>query len=50
MKDAGFEIQATRYLFIFPAILKALRFLEPPLESLPLGTQYVVVGRKPYLG
>jgi hypothetical protein len=49
MIDAGFQIQATRYLFIFPALLKALRFLEHPLESLPLGTQYVVIGRKPYL-
>lgn len=47
MKQAGFRILATRYLFIFPAFLKALRFLEPPLEVLPIGTQYVVVGMKP---
>ena len=47
MKDAGFQIQTTRYLFIFPAVLRLLRFLERPLEHLPFGTQYVVVGRKP---
>ncbi len=47
MKEAGFQIQATRYLFIFPAFLKALRFLETPLTPLPLGTQYAVIGRKP---
>jgi len=47
MKDAGFQIQATRFLFIFPAFLKALRILETPLAGLPLGTQYVVIGRKP---
>lgn len=47
MKDAGFQIQATRYLFIFPAFLKALRFLETPLARMPLGTQYVVIGKKP---
>jgi SAM-dependent methyltransferase len=46
MKDAGFQIQSTRYLFVFPAFLKALRFLESPLEKIPLGAQYVVVGRK----
>lgn len=47
MEDAGFQIHATRYLFIFPSFLKALRFLETPLASLPLGTQYVVIGSKP---
>ena len=46
MREAGFEILATRYLFIFPALLKFLRPLEGPLSPLPFGTQYVVVGRK----
>jgi SAM-dependent methyltransferase len=47
MRDAGFEILTTRFLFIFPAILKLLRPLENPLSPLPFGTQYVVIGRKP---
>ncbi|MEP2777047.1 MAG: methyltransferase [Luteolibacter sp.] len=46
MKAAGFEILTTRYLFVFPAMLKALRKLEPLLSPIPLGGQYVVVGRK----
>ena len=47
MREAGFEILTTRYLFIFPALLKLLRPLESPLSPLPLGTQYVVIGKKP---
>lgn len=47
MRQAGFQVLTTRFLFIFPAILGALRFLETPLSRLPLGGQYVVVGMKP---
>jgi SAM-dependent methyltransferase len=47
MQDAGFEILSTRFLFIFPALLKVLRPLEAPLSPLPFGTQYCVVGQKP---
>jgi len=46
MRQAGFDILTTRYLFIFPAFLKIFRFLEKPLSLLPLGTQYVVIGVK----
>jgi SAM-dependent methyltransferase len=46
MRQAGFQILETRFLFIFPAALKALRFLERPLSAVPLGGQYVVLGRK----
>jgi SAM-dependent methyltransferase len=46
MREAGFEILTTRYLFIFPAQLKLLRPLEKPLSPLPFGTQYVVIGKK----
>ena len=46
MKSAGFHLSATRYLFVFPAFLKALRFLERPLSPIPTGTQYVVIGKK----
>jgi SAM-dependent methyltransferase len=47
MRQAGFQILATRFLFIFPALLKVLRPLEAPLSLLPFGTQYCVVGQKP---
>jgi SAM-dependent methyltransferase len=47
MQEAGFDILSTRFLFIFPSLLKLLRPLEQPLSALPLGTQYVVIGRKP---
>lgn len=46
MREAGFEVLSTRFLFIFPALLKFLRPLENPLSPLPLGTQYVVIGKK----
>jgi SAM-dependent methyltransferase len=46
MRDAGFRILGTRYLFMFPKPLAALRCLEPWLSPLPLGTQYVVWGVK----
>lgn len=46
--DHGFELVGpTLYLFIFPAPLKVLRFSEPWLERLPLGAQYLVLGRRP---
>jgi SAM-dependent methyltransferase len=47
LKDGGFEIVRTDFLFLFPKFLSFLRFLEPPLASLPMGAQYMVLGRKP---
>jgi SAM-dependent methyltransferase len=47
LRDAGFEIIATDFLFIFPAALSALRFMERPLSKLPIGGQYQVLARKP---
>ena len=47
MERAGFRILGTRYLFVFPRALRALRRIEPALASLPLGTQYLVWGEKP---
>ena len=43
---AGFELVATSYHFVFPRLLGWLRGLEPALVRLPLGGQYLVVGRK----
>ena len=47
LKASGFEIVRTDFLFIFPRFLKSLRFLERFLCRLPLGGQYLVLGRRP---
>lgn len=47
MREAGFEIVCTDFLFVFPAAMARLRFMEPSLCKLPLGGQYLVLCRKP---
>lgn len=47
LRAGGFQILRTDFLFIFPRVLRALRFLEPKLSRLPLGTQYQILCRKP---
>jgi len=44
LEGAGFACRPPRSLFFFPRPLAALRFLEPRLEPLPLGAQYLVLG------
>lgn len=46
LRDAGFDIVRTDYLFIFPHLLRALRPLERALSPFPLGGQYLVLARK----
>lgn len=46
-RDASLEVILTRYLFIFPRFLRVFRPLETILSPLPLGAQYVVLGKKP---
>lgn len=46
MNQAGFEVLGTHYLFFFPRLLRKLRFLEPRISLLPLGTQYLVWAKK----
>src|SRR3979411_618308 len=46
LRNAGFEILHTDFLFIFPEFLKALRPLERPVRRLPFGAQYQVLARK----
>jgi SAM-dependent methyltransferase len=46
LRRAGFEVLRTDFLFIFPRALRALRFLERPLSSWPLGAQYQVLCRR----
>jgi SAM-dependent methyltransferase len=47
LRKAGFEIVQTDYLFFFPKSLGVFRSLEKYLHLLPLGAQYLVLGRKP---
>src|SRR5262249_1515021 len=43
----GFEVIGVDYLFIFPHILKWLRWIEPRVTWIPIGAQYQVLCRKP---
>jgi len=45
-RDAGFRVLRTDYLFIFPAVLRALRPFEEIVRGLPLGAQYQVLCAK----
>ena len=47
VRKAGFEILQTDFCFYFPRLLRPLRPLERLLVKLPLGAQYLVLGRKP---
>jgi len=46
LEGGGFRVLAVRYLFFFPSVLRALRPLERLLKNVPLGAQYMVLGRK----
>ena len=46
MRDAGFEILRTDFLFIFPRLLRCFRSIEPLVARLPVGAQYQVLGRR----
>jgi trans-aconitate methyltransferase len=47
LRAAGFQVLHTDFLFIFPAALRLLRWIEPMVAALPLGGQYLVLCRKP---
>lgn len=47
ISGAGFELVSSEFAFVFPGPLRALRFLEPMLSSLPIGAQYLVLSRRP---
>ena len=47
LRNVGFEVVATRYLFVFPAWLRVLQPIEPLLDRAPLGAQYLVLARRP---
>jgi SAM-dependent methyltransferase len=46
LRDGGFELISTDFLFIFPRALALLRPLEPRLTQVPAGAQYMVLCRK----
>jgi SAM-dependent methyltransferase len=47
LRDGGFEILRTDFLFIFPRFLRWLRGMERLVIKLPLGAQYQILCRKP---
>jgi len=44
---SGLDVLRTDYYFVFPRMLKALRFLESVVSKVPFGGQYQVLSRKP---
>lgn len=46
LREGGFEIVATEFLFFFPRMFAWLRSFEQRLARFPLGGQYIVFGRK----
>jgi SAM-dependent methyltransferase len=50
LRKAGFRILRYDFLFIFPHLLRGLRFLEPWLSKLPLGGQYQLLCRREAAG
>ena len=45
LRRAGFRVLSQAFCFFFPHFLRALRPLEPSLERVPLGGQYLVIAR-----
>jgi len=44
--NSHFKINRLVYYFFFPRLLSLLRKIEPFLASLPLGAQYMLIGKK----
>jgi SAM-dependent methyltransferase len=47
IRNGGFELLRTEFLFIFPKMLGFLRAIEPSLVRFPLGAQYQLLCQKP---
>ncbi len=47
LREVGFEVLGTDFLFFFPRRLSWFRWLEPALRCVPLGGQYQVMARRP---
>lgn len=46
LRNSGFTIVRSDFLFIFPEFLKVFRLVEPWVSKLPFGGQYQVLARK----
>jgi len=46
VRAAGLRVLSVRFMFIFPRMLRALRWSEPYLARLPLGAQYQILSEK----
>jgi SAM-dependent methyltransferase len=47
LRDSGFEILRTDFLFIFPRFLRFFRSLEAWFSAIPVGGQYQILCRRP---
>ncbi len=47
LREAGLEIMAREFWFVFPRVLGFLRSLEPPLRRFPVGAQYLLLAGRP---
>jgi SAM-dependent methyltransferase len=47
IRAAGLRVLGVRFLFVFPRLLRALRWSERYLTRLPVGAQYQVLSLKP---
>lgn len=47
LRRVGFDVIRTDFLFIFPAVMRWLRWIEPMAAGLPIGGQYLVLCRRP---
>jgi len=47
LRQSGFELIRTDFLFFFPRFLRTLRWIEPFISGLPFGGQYLVLCRRP---
>jgi trans-aconitate methyltransferase len=46
LRATGFRVDRTDHLFVFPAVLRALRPIETLLARWPIGGQYLVLARR----
>jgi SAM-dependent methyltransferase len=47
LRESGFEVLSTDFLFFFPGFLKVLRSIERFISSVPVGGQYLTLCRRP---
>ncbi|MDP8299896.1 MAG: hypothetical protein P9L88_08365, partial [Candidatus Tantalella remota] len=45
LREAGVDVFQKRYIVFFPKFLKMFRFAEPMAGWIPMGAQYLCVGK-----